>query len=231
MVAESELGSKEEDKETKELNPFHPKPKKLVVSCSVSNCRFSKNDCCDSTFKCLPEQKREYCVYKPSQVNTPDPNFCTNQAEKCYFCCFNNSCNNQQACDTYRSDMEENSYLIFGFHVGMFFLFIMYCFVFYSYRLIRLNNYKAIKDKHMKSLQNVNSIVHRPKRSDKKLGERLLQSEDKETPQKATPINGDNKIDESGRPPSAHPSEPLPARLERGHGNDSSSEEADWFQG
>ena len=122
------------------------------LECNLTYChsesKGEKNPiCCSESFNCLTEESKDLCVYSNSSV-VKNSNFCLTQAHSCYYCCFNNTCNNRKACENHFADFRQDAFLIFVFVVCLFMVAIITFTIFAAIRQIRLNKVSELKKKH-----------------------------------------------------------------------------------
>ena len=124
---------------------------KASMECSESKCEQEYvNDavCCGENFGCLKNDSKDLCVFRFAKLQIPDPDFCQSQYSTCYYCCFDNKCNNSKACSTHFEDFRQNATLIFIFTLCLFLVAVITFTVFVAIRQIRLNKVKELKSKH-----------------------------------------------------------------------------------
>ena len=121
-----------------------------TMECSESVCKQDVKApiCCGENFGCLENDSKDLCVYKFTQMRRPDADFCRSQYGVCYYCCFNNQCNNSKACINHYDDYRQNALLIFTFTLCLFMIAIITFTVFVAIRQIRLNKVNELKTKH-----------------------------------------------------------------------------------
>ena len=106
-----------------------------------------KAECCSENFRCLRKSEADLCVYNGT-ITSQAKNFCRDQFSKCYYCCFDNKCNNKRACENHFIDFQQNALLVFITTVCMFIVALITYTVFAAIRRIRLNKVKELKNKH-----------------------------------------------------------------------------------
>src|SRR3990167_2518902 len=70
--------------------------------CDIFNCANNVTDavCCNANFRCMAQKDEASCVYKNGSIiqQKEATGFCKEQGKSCYTCCFDDKCNNAQAC-------------------------------------------------------------------------------------------------------------------------------------
>ena len=123
------------------------------LNCNLTYCKSESKEaatpiCCSESFNCLTDDSEDLCVFRDSVVNTMPEDFCLNQSDKCYYCCFNNACNNRKSCENHFRDSKQNSLMISVFIICIFMVALITFALFAALRSIRLNKVAELKRKH-----------------------------------------------------------------------------------
>ena len=118
------------------------------LQCDTAACEGTNSPCCSSTFECLTPQLVGQCVYRNGTVSRPDSAFCQAQPTSCYYCCFNNTCNNQAACSNHYTHYEGVAEGVWLFFMGLFLFAFTTCIILLALRHIRLARVRKLKQRH-----------------------------------------------------------------------------------
>ena len=123
------------------------------LKCDMKDC-INKIDedaiCCSENFNCLGKSMARNCVYNSTVkiFDNQEISFCRENSKNCFYCCHSGKCQNQNACESFKSDNGENIMMIFIVEICLFFVGLIAISILIALRIIRLNKVLELKSHH-----------------------------------------------------------------------------------